>query len=105
MADNQVPFVTVGAHVTNNSLSSAATLTVPATANGIRVQCATQNVRYRLDNVDPTGATNGFLIIAGSAPETIFVQPGQRIRFLEVAATAVLQYQFIRFLSHSEYAR
>jgi hypothetical protein len=42
-------------------------LTVPPTATGAYLTCETNDIRYRLDSVDPT-ATVGHVLVKGSAP-------------------------------------
>ena len=81
-----------GDHVSTNSLSSALTVTKPASARSILVQAITQNVRYTLDATTPT-ASVGFQIKAGDPPVLIPVH-NSSIKFIEETATAVLQYQW-----------
>ena len=89
-----LPFTPIGAHTSQNNLSTARTLTPPnPSATKLLVQCITQNVRYTLDGTTPT-ATLGFRLVAGDSPYIIPVAVGNTVKFIEETATAVLQSQF-----------
>lgn len=86
----------VGAHTGNASLSSAVTLTPPATATAILAQALTANVRYTLDGTTPT-ASVGFQLKAGDSPVLIDVAPGLTIKVIQEASGADLEYQWVRY--------
>ncbi len=92
-------FYPVGAHVENGSLGTVVTLEpVPTNATRIMMQALTQNVRYTLDGSDPD-ANTGFQLKVGDPPIVLPVNPGTtgpRIKVIQEAATAVLQYQWGR---------
>ena len=90
---NWLPFVPVGAHTQNGSLSSVVSITVPGDATQWLAQAQTQNVRFTLDGTTAT-TTLGFQIKAGEAPMVVPVVGGQVIKVIEETATAVLDYQF-----------
>lgn len=96
MDGNPVDFsmAVVGSHVSGTDISSAVTLTKPTGATGILCQVLTQNARFRLDGVNPT-ASIGFQLAIGQLPIVIPV-PGADIRFIQEAATASLQYQWVK---------
>jgi hypothetical protein len=85
-------FTCVGGHSSSATLSSAFTITVPATANKIIMEAVTQNIRFTLDGTTPT-ATLGFRVIAGTGPLMVPVVPAQTVKVIEETASAVLQYQ------------
>lgn len=85
----------VGSHTQPADISSAVEIEVPATAGIWYAQCATQNVRFTLDGTTPT-ASKGFVIKAGEPPIKVPVEPGSTIKVIEVSATAVLEYQFMK---------
>ena len=84
----------VGAHSSTLDVSTAKTISKPAGATGILIQAITKSVRFTLDGSTPT-VSHGFQIAADAAPVVIPV-PGAAIKVIEVAATAVLQYQWTR---------
>src|SRR5690348_4066348 len=87
------PYLPIGTHTVNSSLSSAASITVAANSNGILAQAISQNIRFTMDGVTTPTATVGFQIKAGDPPVLIPVQPGQVLKFIEETASATLQYQ------------
>lgn len=87
-------YTPVGAHVANPTISSVTVINKPAGANQIIIQALTQNVRFTLDNTNPTASGVGFQILAGNAPVIIAVT-GTKITVIQEAATASLQYQWI----------
>jgi hypothetical protein len=92
-----LPFVPIGSHTQNTSLSTAVDITVPAGATAMMVQAGTQNVRFTLDNSTTNATTTvGFLLTAGDPPVIIPSYPGQIISVIEVTASAKLDYQFGR---------
>lgn len=86
-------YAPVDDHTTNNSLSTAKSITVPANANGVILQAITQNVRVKFKGTATT--TTGFQIAAGATPKLYPVAPGGTLSIIEEAATAVLQIQFV----------
>lgn len=95
MQVSPAPFIKVGSHTSNSTLSSAATVTTPATSTGIIAQALTQNIRYTIDGTTPT-ASLGFQLKAGDQPVFIPVFEGTAVKFIEETATANLQYQAVR---------
>lgn len=94
----QVPGVyrPVGAHTQDNTFSSAKAIAIPDGANGLLVQCATQNVRYTIDGTTPT-ATVGFLLNKDTSPVLLYkIDDDCIFTFIETAATAVIIYQAVR---------
>lgn len=86
-------YTPVGAH-TSTALGAAAVTDVrPAGATQVILQALTQNVRFRLDGVNPTAAV-GFQILAGSPPVIIGVA-GADIRYIRELAGAVLERQWV----------
>ena len=81
-----------GSHTQTNSIASATEITIPSGATRVVMQCATQNVRYTLDGTTPT-TTLGFLITKATDPIEVYVK-GCTLTVIEVATTAVLDYQF-----------
>jgi hypothetical protein len=73
-------------------LSSAQVLTVPAGASAVLLQAETQNIRYTADGQTPTSSL-GLILIVGNDPVR-FSGNLAALKFLEVAATAKLNYQF-----------
>lgn len=88
-------WVPVGTHTANASLGSAVTLTRPEGANAIIVTASGQNVRYTVDGTTPT-ATTGLLILTTVTPQIIPVADGVTIKVIESAASATLNYQWVR---------
>jgi len=88
------PVETVGSHTRNAVLSSKVTLTAPATANAILIGAETKSVRITLDGTDPT-TTVGFLLAAGDWV-MIRVSALASIEVIEVEASAVIQYQWLK---------
>jgi len=82
----------VGDHTSTSSVSTATEITIPAGANRIMMQAATKSVRVTFDGTTPT-TTVGFLLTAGNDP-LIFPVQGCTLTAIEIAATAVLNYQF-----------
>ena len=78
------------------SLSSAASLTVPAGAGLALLQVTGQNVRWRDDGTDPT-TTVGMVLTSGGDP---FPYSGDlsKIKFIEVTASAVLNVTYFAAL-------
>ena len=69
-------------------------VTVPKNANAVVLTARTQNVCYTLEGTAPT-ATKGNLLKAGDSSLLVAVTPGQVLKFVEEAASAKLDYQFI----------
>ncbi len=87
-----VPFTAVGDQTRNATLSAAVTLTAPAGANTLWMSVETQNVRVRFDGTAPT-ATVGLLLYAGQT-YILAVSALQAFKLIEVAASAVINYQW-----------
>jgi hypothetical protein len=88
-------FYPVGAHTKDTAVNTVKTLTPPSGANCLLLQTTTKDVRYTLDGSVPD-ATTGFLLSAGE-PILLMVNPGETVKVpkvIEVAASAVLQYQW-----------
>jgi hypothetical protein len=85
-------FTPLGAHVSNGSLGSAVILTAPAGADFLMLQALGNNIRFRLDGVNPT-TTVGFQLANGDTI-TLPVNPGDTVRVIQEAATATIQYQW-----------
>lgn len=90
------PFSPVGSHVSNGSISSATTITIPANCNGILWNAKTQNVRYTLDGTTPT-ASVGHVLLASGGTELLPLGTGVILRVIEETTTAVLNYQFVNW--------
>lgn len=90
------PFVPVGSHTQNSSMSSAVSVTVTAGATQWMAQAQTKNVRVTFDGTTTPTASKGFQIKAGNAATIWPVVGGATIMFIEEEATAVLDYQFGR---------
>ena len=86
-------FEPVEAHQVITSLAAAHTLTAPPDASVLLVQAFGQAVRFTLDGTTPT-ATTGFQLAAGDAPLLLPISPCSRVRLIEEAAGATLQYQW-----------
>ena len=86
-------FNPIGAHVSTTLLATAVTLTPPNGADKIMMQCAAQDVRYRLDGTNPTTAT-GFTLAKDLVPVIIPIDDDTDIRVIEEASTAVFAYQW-----------
>ena len=96
LSRNPFAFTIVGSHTQNGTISAATVLSVPATANGLLVQCTTKNIRYTLDGTTPT-ASIGFLLTADTDPVLIMVHSDDTvITVIEVAATGTVIYQPVR---------
>lgn len=86
----------VGGHTRNTSLVSDVTLTIPNNATGIFLQVESGNINYTLDGSAPTTGATGVGFKQGTADGVVRLDlyPGARIRIIEQAASAVIQYQF-----------
>ena len=79
-----------------NGLSVAKSITLGPTEQGVYLQALSQNVRVTLDgltNPVATGNDVGFELVALATPYLFIGFPGMRLTFIQVAASAVLQYQ------------
>ena len=85
----------IGTHTQNTSLSSVVSVTVPALANGVIIGAQTKSVFFTLDGTDPTD-TKGFILVADQAATLVPVYSGQVLKFIEAAASAKLDYQFVK---------
>lgn len=88
-------FSPVGAHNAGLDISGARALAPPAGATAIMISTSTKDVRFTLDGTAPT-ASVGFLLVSGATPIIVPIGPGVSLKVIEVAASAVLQYQWIR---------
>ena len=89
------PFCPLGNHV-SVVLSATAAYSPdarPAGASLLLVQAIDENLRFRLDNVDPT-TTVGFQIVAGDPAVLIPIGSNTKPQFIGEAAGCVLQYQW-----------
>ena len=86
-------FIPIGAHTSDDDIATAATLTAPADATKLMLQCAGADCRYTLDGVAPTAAT-GFTLKADEAPVIIPVNGGAVVKVIEEGTSSVLEYQF-----------
>lgn len=84
-----------GSHTQNGTLSSAVTLTIPAGATGVYVQALTQNINFTMEGTTPT-STVGFTLVANDPVLAIPITTRTVLKFIEVAASATLKYQFYR---------
>ena len=78
-------------------LTAVKTVTFPPGVQGIYVQALTQNVRVTIDGStpSPTGNDLGFEL-RSTDPTWLFTgQPGFTLKFIQVTATAVIQYQLL----------
>lgn len=93
-------YLPLGSLTKNSSLSSVVTITAPIRATGLLIQALSQNVRLTIDGTTPvtgTGSTGtGYDINAGTAAVLIPVREGQQVRMIEEAASAVVNYQWVR---------
>lgn len=93
MSLSELTFVPRGSHTGGASISSVATITIPAGATQVMLQAITQNVRYTLDGTAAT-TTLGFQLKAGDPPIIVPVSASTVLKVIEETATASLQYQF-----------
>lgn len=93
----------IAEHVTSTTWpGTGLRLTVPNNANGMLIQALTQNIRIKI--VPPNAASNpaipnassGFQIKAGDPPRFLPIPPAATVIFQQEAATAQLEYQFVR---------
>jgi hypothetical protein len=84
-------YAPIGAHVSNDDLSSVVTLTRPDGASTLIAQAMVANIAFTLDGSTPS-ATNGFQLTAGDSPMAIV---GDSIKMIQVSAGAVLQRQWV----------
>lgn len=87
------PFIPVGAHTTDTTVSTATTLTRPTGANRLLMQCVTQNIRYTLDGTTVPTASVGFRLAAGDSVE-IVLGPTAVVVVIEETASAVVGWQW-----------
>ena len=83
----------VGSHKIGTVISSAVTLTPPATATKLLIQALDQNIRITLDGTTPT-ATTGFQLAAADPMLLVPLGNDTTIKVIEEAATADIQYQW-----------
>lgn len=77
------------------ALSSAATLTPDAGANGILIQAVSQNIYITFDGSTPS-STNGLIVIAGQAPVLYTFPAGTTIKMIQAASSAVGKVLVVR---------
>lgn len=87
-----------GTHQRRNDLSAVRTITLAPGEHAIWIQALTQNVRMTTDGTTPVASGNdtGFQIRAGDPPVRFDFAPGTTLKFIQEAATAVLQYQLLK---------
>ncbi len=95
------PMQPIGYHMTREDLAAAQLMEPPTGSNPryLMMQTVTQNVRYTLTAAgaeSTPSATNGFVLVANADPIIITLGSGIQVRVIEVAATAVLNYQYFR---------
>jgi hypothetical protein len=81
----------IGAHVSNDDLSSVVTLTRPDGAARLVIQAQVANIAFTIDGSTPS-ASHGFQIYAGHS-ETAIV--ADTIKLVQVSAGAKLQRQWV----------
>jgi hypothetical protein len=84
-------YAPIGAHVSNDDLSSVVTLTRPDGAARLIVQAEVANIAVTIDGSTPS-ATHGFKIYAGHETTAIV---GDTIKMVQVSAGAKLQRQWV----------
>lgn len=86
-----------GTHQRRNDLSAVRSITFGQGIQGMYIQALSQNVRITIDGTTPsaTGNDTGFVLRSTDAPVLITGQPGQVVKVIQEAATAVLQYQML----------
>ena len=92
----QAPFNPMGSHTQRADLTVVRTIARPNVVppiGKIRIQAFDQNIRYTLDDSDPT-TSFGFRLTATNDPITIGLGPNTVLKFVEEAATATLSYVF-----------
>lgn len=85
----------IGSHVQRSDLSTAQTITLPGGDVTIVMQAITQNIRYTLDGTAPTSSKGFRLSASATSPSRLEVPENATMKFIEEAATAVLDYQFL----------
>jgi hypothetical protein len=88
------PYIVVGTHTQNVSLSGTQVVTLPTGANGILVQAITQNVRVTLDGTAPT-AIKGFQIKASDPPILFSLPSDGTITAIQETASGTLEMQAV----------
>lgn len=86
----------VEAHDTLDTLNTAQPLLIPEGANGVLVQAFAQNVRFVADGTTTPTATIGFQVKAGDPPQLLPFPPGTQLQFIEEAASATVEFQYVR---------
>jgi hypothetical protein len=81
----------IGAHVSNDDLSSVVTLTRPDGAGKLIAQAIGASIAFTLDGSTPS-AIHGFQLDAGSGPMAIVADT---IKLVQVSAGAKLQRQWV----------
>jgi hypothetical protein len=84
-------YTPVGAHVSNDDLSSVVTITRPDGASALIIQAEVANIAVTIDGSTPS-ATHGFKIYAGGSPMAIV---GDTIKITQVSAGAKDQRQWV----------
>lgn len=83
-----------GAHGQNATLSTVQVIPVPLDANAVLLSCIAQSVLFTLEGTDPT-STKGLTLEADRGAILLPVVEGQILKFIEAAASATLNYQFV----------
>ena len=84
----------IGSHTQNTLLSSAVSVSVPTGATAVILTARTQAICFTLDGTTPT-ASKGNLLEADKGSILVPTQAGQTLKFIEAAASAKLDYQFV----------
>lgn len=94
------PYMVIGYHTQISAPSTAQAIVVPENAGGVLIQAITQNIRITMDNFTAPTATRGFQIKAGDPAVYIPAVRGTQIRIIQEAASATVEYQFVRGYSN-----
>jgi len=93
MLIGHTPYIPVGEHEQDTTLSAVSTITTSTGTSGVLVQALTQNVRMIIGGTKNPTASLGFQLKAGDPAVFVPCQPGTVLKFIEETASAVLQYQ------------
>lgn len=86
-----------GNHGRIAGLSAVKSITFGANEQGVYIQVLSQNVRVTIDGTNPSisGNDTGFELRSTDSAVLFTGQPGMTLKFLQVAASAVVQYQML----------
>lgn len=78
-------------------LSAVKSITFSGNEQGVYIQVLSQNVRMTLDGTNPVASGNDTGFELRSTDQTVLItgQLGMTIKFIQVAANAVVQYQML----------